>query len=30
MSQARVGWRPFITQVVGAVDADAMAFISAA
>ena len=30
MTQARVGWRSFVTSVVNAVDADAQAFISAA
>ena len=29
-SQVRIGWRPYVTQVVNAVDADAQAFISAA
>ena len=29
-TQSRIGWRPYVTQVVNAVDADATAFIAAA
>jgi len=29
-TQSRIGWRPYVTQVVNAIDADAQAFIAAA
>ncbi len=27
-TQSRIGWRPYVTQVVNAIDADATAFIA--